>query len=139
MKNVVILIAGLSGLTISANAQQLTASKVPSPVKASFAKAHPELKSVVWEKEKVNYEAGFKLDGKEISELYDAKGMLTESEVAIKPEELPAAVRSYIASHYKGLKIKEAAKITKSTGVVTYEAELNGKDVIFDAKGNPMK
>ncbi|MBB2148254.1 PepSY-like domain-containing protein [Pedobacter gandavensis] len=139
MKKVMILIAGLVGLTITANAQQLAASKVPSAVKTAFAKAHPDLKSVSWEKEKTNYEAGFKLNGKKTSELYTLNGMMTESEVAIMPTELPAEARNYIASHYKGVKIKEAAKITRTNGEITYEAEINGKDVIFDAKGNPVK
>lgn len=33
------------------------------------------------------------------------------------------------------MKIKEAAKITKSNGEVQYEAEVNGKDILFTPEG----
>jgi hypothetical protein len=139
MKKVFVLVAGLTGLTIGANAQKLGMAKVPAAVKSAFAKAHADVKTASWEKEKSDYEVVFKVDGKEISENYSAKGMLVESETGIKPAELPKEVTAYISSHYKGAKIKEAAKITDARGVVTYEAEVNGKDLIFDVKGNPVK
>lgn len=139
MKKATILIAGLAGLTISANAQKLAASKVPAAVKVAFAKAHPEMKTVTWEKEKSNYEAGFKLKEQAVSEIYSPTGTLTESEVEIKTTDLPAAVTTYIAAHHKGAKIMSAAKITKADGAVNYEAEIHGKDFLFDAKGNPVK
>ena len=39
---------------------------------------------------------------------------------------------------YKGLDIG-SAKITKADGSVVYEAEIKGKDLLFDAKGNLIK
>ncbi|WEK18636.1 MAG: hypothetical protein P0Y49_17755 [Candidatus Pedobacter colombiensis] len=139
MKKATILIAGLAGLTISASAQKLAASNVPGAVKMAFAKAHPEVKTVTWEKEENDFEAGFKLKDQEVSEIYSASGKMRESEVEIKTTELPAPITSYIAGHYKKAKIKGAAKITKADGTVVYEAVINGKDHLFDAKGNPVK
>jgi hypothetical protein len=46
---------------------------------------------------------------------------------------------SYIKTNYKDKKIRESAKITNSTGVVTYEAEVDDKDVIFDSNGKFLK
>ena len=71
--------------------------------------------------------------------VYDAKGIFKESEVNIKVSELPAAALSFVTVKYKGQVIKEAAKITKASGEVKYEAEVNGSDVIFDAKGKFIK
>jgi hypothetical protein len=139
MKKAIILIAGLTGMTIAATAQKLATSKVPAAVKASFAKVHPNVKAVTWEKEKIDYEAGFEISGKEMSENYSAAGILLESETEIKAADLPKEVIAYVSSHYKGTKIKEAAKITKAGGLVIYEAEVNGKDLMFDPKGNPVK
>lgn len=139
MKKIVVLVAGLTGLAIGANAQKNGATKVPSAVKIAFEKKHPEIKTARWEKERNDYEVAFKVKGKENSENYSAQGLFLESEAPINPAELPKEVTAYVSSHYKNAKIKEAAKITNAKGTVTYEAEINGKDLIFDSKGNLVK
>ncbi|HMH33038.1 MAG TPA: PepSY-like domain-containing protein [Puia sp.] len=139
MKKSLTIAALIIALGLEANAQKLDASKVPAPVKESFAKKYPKIASVKWELEKGNYEAGFKQDGQSISVLFTANGTMTESEVDIKTSELPAAALSYVKTHYKGKSIKEGAKITKVNGEINYEAEVNGKDVIFDANGKFLK
>ena len=58
-----------------------------------------------------------------------------ETEVSIKASEFPAAVMAKL----KGMKVAEAAKITKADGSVSYEAEVKGKDLLFDVNGNPVK
>lgn len=128
----ILLIAG--GMATAVHAQKLNVAKVPAPVIAAFTKLHAGTK-VKWEMEKQDYEAGFTLNGKETSEVYSAKGVLLETETAIKPTELPAAVLAKL----KGAKIAEAAKITKANGTIYYEAEVKGKDLLFDANGNPVK
>ncbi len=120
------------------NAQKLNPAAVPAKVKAAFAKPHPGI-TAKWEKENDVYEAGFKLGGKSISELYTAGGTMTESETDIKIAGLPSTVQGFVKSHYKGAGIKEAAKITKSDGTVNYEAEVNKTDLIFDANGKFLK
>ncbi|MGM9478350.1 hypothetical protein ACS5PU_18130 [Pedobacter sp. GSP4] len=123
-----------TGTVSLAQAQKLNATKVPAEVKAAFAKLHAGTK-VSWEREKHDYEAGFTLNGKETSEVYSAKGLLLETEVEIKSTELPAAVLAKL----KGAKITEAAKITKADRTIYYEAEVKGKDLLFDPNGNPVK
>ena len=125
-------------VTTSACAQKLDASKVPAAVKASCAKQYPGI-AVTWEKEDGKYEASFKQNGNAISAMFEPNGTFTESEVDIKVAELPATVLAYVKEHYKGKTIKEGAKITKADGTVNYEAEVNGKDVIFDASGKFLK
>lgn len=115
-------------------AQKVAAAKVPAAVKTAFANNHPGVK-VNWEKEKQNYEAGFSVNGKETSAVYAVSGSLIETEVSIKSSEFPAAVMAKL----KGMKITEAAKITKGDGTVNYEAEVKGKDLLFDANGKPVK
>jgi hypothetical protein len=139
MKKLIVLAFAITSISLGAYAQQkVSASKVPPAVKTSFAKQFPGTK-VSWELENGNYEAGFEQQGHEMAALFQANGALIESEVEIKISELPATVTDYVKSHYKGSKIKEAAKITKASGEVNYEAEVNGKDVIFDSNGNPVK
>lgn len=112
---------------------------VPAAVKATVAKLYPGAKGVKWEKEDGNYEAGFTHNGKELSLVIDATGNLIETETTIAISALPTSVRAYVAKHHAGKKIKEAAEIVDAKGKKTYEAEVGGKDLIFDEKGQFIK
>ena len=59
----------------------------------------------------------------------------TEREVAIPVSQLPGKALQYMQKNFKGQPLKGAAKITKSTGEVQYEAEIKGKDVFFTREG----
>lgn len=138
MKKVTMLMMLFTGIVVSVHAQKLSAAKVPSSVKGSFSKQFPGA-IPTWEMEDGKYEASFKDKGKSMSALFSPNGMMTESEVGIKVGELPPAVLSYLKEHYKGVAIKEAAKITKADGSIHYEAEVNKKDVLFDVNGKFIK
>ncbi|MES2063063.1 MAG: PepSY-like domain-containing protein [Bacteroidota bacterium] len=132
-----IVIATFMG--VAAMAQKLNSTQVPPVVKASFEKTYPAVKTVKWEKEKDDFEAGFKQGGNEMSAVFKADGTQLESELEIKPTGLPAPVLAYVKQNYKGAVIKEAAKITKANGEVNYEAEIKGKDLLFDSNGKFIK
>ena len=134
MKKLMMMSALAVAIGFSACAQKIDASKVPVAVKSSFEKQFPGAVAK-WEKEDGKFEAGFKKDGNTMSALFEANGTMTESEIDIKVADLPATVLAYVKEHYKGKSIKEGAKITKANGTVNYEAEVDGKDVIFDANG----
>ncbi|MGC8750510.1 PepSY-like domain-containing protein [Hydrotalea sp.] len=138
MKKLMGFLAATILFTGVVSAQKLKADQVPAAVKAAFAKHFPNV-TAKWEKEDTHYEAGFHQNGKEMSALFDANGNLTETEVAIKVSELPAAVHQYIQKNYPGAKVKEASIITLADGTKHYEAEVNGQDLIFDANGNFIK
>jgi len=122
-----------------ANAQKLSEKAVPEAVQSALQKNNPNAKEVKWEKEKGNYEAGFEVSKTDHSVLIDASGSIIETEVEISIDALPKNARTYVTQKYPGKKIKEAAKITDAKGVVTYEAEVTGKDLIFDASGKFLK
>lgn len=134
MKNLMMIAAISFGITASAMAQ----IKVPSNVKNAFAKEYPGTK-VKWEKEGANYEAGFTKNRHEMSVIYNSSATTIEREMEMKVAELPKNIRDYVSKNFKGSKIKEAAKITKSSGEVQYEAEVNGKDVLFTPQGKLIK
>lgn len=133
-----LLLFALIAITVSADAQKVLASQIPDVVKASFAKQYPGV-TAIWEKEGDKYEAGFKKNKQLSSALFEANGVMTESEIIIKTADLPANVLTYVKQHYKGKTIKEGSKITKADGTINFEAEVSGKDIIFDAKGNFLK
>jgi hypothetical protein len=128
-----ILIASLMG--VAAMAQKNNSTQVPAAVKIAFAKAYPSVKTVKWEKERGDFEAGFKQGSSEMSAVFKANGTQIESEMEINAATLPATIIVYVKQHYKGAVIKEAAKITKANGEVNYEAEVKGKDLLFDSAG----
>ena len=137
MKKLVML-SCLTSFILSACAQKLDVAKVPAAVKNSFEKKYPGT-AAKWEKEDGNYEVNFKQNGNNMSELISSDGTIMETEMDIKITELPSAILNYVKEHYKGKTIKEGAKITKADGTVNYEAEVAGKDVIFDADGKFIK
>ncbi|MFT3827958.1 MAG: PepSY-like domain-containing protein [Chitinophagaceae bacterium] len=141
-RNALLLLAAMItyvGATAQEKEKEEKSIPAPAVAKAAFSKAFPGASKVKWEKENSDYEVNFTKDGKEMSAVYDSKGVLKETEVEITAAELPAAATEYIKQHYKGATVKEAAKITTASGTVTYEAEVNKKDVIFDANGKFIK
>ena len=138
MKKIVTFSAYIIAISFAASAQKIDAGKVPTSVKTSFTKQFPGV-ATKWEKENGKYEASFKKDGNTMSALFEKNGTMTESETDIKVSALPAAVLAYVKANYKSKTIKEAAKITKSDGTIMYEAEVDGKDVIFDSNGKFVK
>jgi len=148
MKRYVLMLALAAGVTTMSFAQKeakeeqegkLKRTDVPAAVKNAFTQHFAGATKVKWEKEKANYEVNFVQGGHEMSALFNSAGTLEETEMEIKAAQLPSAVTSYVQQHYKGSKIKEAARITKGNGEVNYEAELKGMDVLFDASGKFLK
>ena len=122
-----------------AGSAQAQAGKVPAVTNAAFAAAHPEAQNVTWDVEKDGYEASFMVGKQEMSVEYDKAGKLVATETEIAVSALPEGVRSYVAANHKGKQIKEAAEIVAADGTKTYEAEVGGNDLLFDAQGNYQK
>ena len=114
------------------------AQKTPAAVTSAFAKNFPGVTVKKWDKEGGKYEANFTKEGKTMSATFDAQGSLEETETDIKISELPSMVPSYIKTNYKGAAIKEAAMIVRGNDTM-YEAEVKGKDLLFDMQGKFIK
>ena len=138
MKKLILLFI-IAGFLTQAQAQKMMAKDVPGAVTAVFYKAHPTIKDVDWKRDGSNYEAEYDKGKLDKSVTYDASGKLLETEVEILASELPSSVMEYVKKTYKENEVKEASKITDANGTVTYEAEVKGKDLIFDSKGNFIK
>ena len=131
------------GLVLTAHAgfaQKLKSSAVPAAVKTALAQKYPAATGVGWEKEKGNYEANWGgRSGEDNSVIFTPAGSLVETVVAIPVSGLPAGVADYVSRNYPGAKIKEVGKVTAADGKITYEAEVNKKDLVFDASGKFVK
>jgi hypothetical protein len=138
MKNIIIIVL-LALCHISLSAQKLSPEKVPAAAKAKFASLYPKAENAHWEKEGADFEAGFTLGQTHMSVVIDAQGKLKETETKMTVAELPKKVQDYLAKNKPGAKITEAAKIVYASGKMRYEAEVNGKDMLFDEQGNFVK
>ena len=138
MRKIIVLFV-LATLVTQAQAQKLMAKDVPKAVVAAFTKEYPSISDIDWSKDGSNYEAGYDSDYGDRSVTYNAAGNLIETEMDIEVSTLPAAVLEYVKKNYANSKVKEASKITDAKGNVTYEAEVKGRDLIFDSNGNFIK
>lgn len=128
-----ILIIAFTGILI---AQDLKEKDVPAVVKAALSKKFPSAKKISWEMEKGNYEANWGgKSGEDNSVAFTPSGEFVELVQAIAISQLPANIAPYVKQHYKGAVIKEAGKVTDASGKHMFEAEIKGKDLIFDEKG----
>jgi hypothetical protein len=139
MKNIFILLVALAFFSVPLFSQKTA----PESVKKEFAKKYPAAQSVKWVSEETNeWEAEFKVNGKEMSSSFDEKGIWLETETEISVKELPASVTNTIAKNFAGFKMGEASanETPKGKG---YEVELtNGEtslEVIFDNSGKVIK
>ena len=145
MRKAISLVAILIALSTASFAQKEKGEgkekiTVPTAVKAALLKKYPEATKVSWEKEKGNYEANWGgKSGEDNSVQFTPAGDFIEIVKAMPVNKLPAPILTYVKEHYKGAKITEAGKVTDAAGKITYEAEVNRKDIIFDEKGNFIK
>jgi len=140
MKKILLSMLMAGCLTGIATAQKVQTSSVPASVKVTLLKKYPNAAKVTWEKEKGNYEANWGgKSGEDMSVQFMPDGTFIEQVVAIPVNELPTGVAAYVKQHYKGVKITEAGKVTDAKGTLMYEAEVKGKDLVFDQKGSFLK
>lgn len=136
-----ILYIGLlaSASCFTAYAQQGTSLAVPSAVKNSFVKVYPGVSNVTWKREKTAYKAQFKHLGRNMTALYNDKGMRLETAVGVTPSALPPAAIDHLNMTYKGASIRQVYKITTANDDVNYAATVNGKTLRFDNQGKLLK
>lgn len=107
----------------------------PSVVLTSFQERFPKIQNPEWEKEKNGgWEAEFEKDSVETSASFSADGTWIETETEVEFAQLPTPVQTAL----QGKKVKETARIQRSDGSIIYEAEVRGKDLLFDASGKRL-
>jgi uncharacterized membrane protein YkoI len=134
MKSKTLILGVFISSLFTATYAQLSADKIPVVVKESFVKSYPTAKKIKWDKEGKDFEASFENAKDELSVVFDEKGNIIEVEKEIEFSELPVEVQAAL----KGKKVKEVAQIMKN-GKTIYEAEIAGKDLLFEANGQMIK
>ena len=138
MKTIFVCLAVL-GFFANMQAQSIPAKAVPTTVMMQYTKSHPKATNVKWSQDGKAFQTNFTENGQAKSATYDSAGSLLEDERNITPAALPAAATTYIEDHFKGKKIKDASRTLNGTGIITYEAKVNGIRLIFDVNGKFLK
>jgi len=133
MNRIIIGLLTAALMSNAAYAQKISVDKVPTAVTSAFKAKFPNATKTSWEMENANeYEASFKLNGKEVSANFDNTGKWLETETEIKVSALPAAVKAALSKDFAGFKIEEASKIESAKDGNCYEAELEKGEETFD-------
>lgn len=117
--------------------------EAPTKVKNSFTQKFPNAKKVKWDKENATeWEAEFKMNGKEYSANFNSDGTWKETEYKIKKSEIPAVVKQTLNSQFAGYDIEKVEVSKKPEGLV-YELKLEKDDtdmeVAISSNGKVLK
>jgi len=141
MKNLFLLFAVIAICSLNSFGQ--TGKDAPAIVKAAFVKKFPTATNVKWGKEnEKEWEAEFKMDGKEYSANYDNDGKWLETEHEISAGEIPATVNATLEKEFAGYKVVES-EISEKATAKQYEFEVKKGDdkfeVAIDLTGKVLK
>lgn len=101
-------------------------------VKEALAAKFPNAKHVKWERENATeWEAEFKMDGKEYSANFANDGTWIETEYEMSKKDLPSVILATIETNYPGAKIEEVEKVEK-TDFTGYEIEMELGESTFE-------
>jgi hypothetical protein len=137
MKTNALILSALMLISFSSCGQ--SGNDVPANVKSAFNQKFASASKVKWGKENdKEWEAEFKMDGREYSANFDLEGAWIETEYKIESNEIPAAVKSAIEQESVGLKIDETLVSETKDGKVFEVIAGKGKDAmefVVDANG----
>jgi len=141
MKSSVLIISLVLLISISACGQ--SDKEVPESVTSAFAQKFPKASKVKWGKESdKEWEAEFKMDGKEYSANFDNSGVWTETEYEISAKEIPAVVKTTLDAETVGYKIDESS-VSENKDGISYEFVIvktkTEMELVIDPKGKVLK
>lgn len=140
MKKQILILSAALAISLSAQAQDIPQSQVPSVILNQFNKQFPKATDVEWEMDgnlyNVDFEIGWNIDH-EI--WYNAEGEMVKHKEDISKSELPKAVNDRIQADFNGYSIDDLERITDN-GKVIYKMELNALtqtdwDIVIDSEG----
>lgn len=140
MKNLILVIAVVSIYSLTACAQ--TSKDIPEKVTTAFSQKFPDASKIKWGKENATeWEAEFKMNGKEYSANFNADGKWMETEYEISLSEIPVEVKTTLDNESKGYKIGES-EVSETVDGKVYEFELKKgetkMEIAIDASGKVL-
>ena len=124
----------------ASNAQVVREADVPVSVKNKMTQLFPDANAAVWKSDMPGFMTVDFVQGKtRKSATFTTSGGWVSTEVAVKPEEFPAAASTYVNTNYADGKMTQCVKAETSTKK-TYECRVKSKgtqyELVFDETGN---
>lgn len=138
MKN---FLLALTAITVCSCASIQQKREVPDHIAAAFKELHPNATILKWNDEPPIWEAKYKEKTQQGAVSFNTDAHVVETELVIEESELPneASIKTYIETHYPAEKIKGCEKIETQDHAITYEIQITGKELVFDASGSFVK
>lgn len=135
MKNLFLMLAVVAMFSLNACAQKN--KDVPEKVKTSFNQKFPDATRIKWDKENAKeWEAEFKMNGKEYSANFSTDGTWKETEYKIEKSEIPADVKNTLDTEFKGYKIEET-EVSKTPENKVFEIHLKKGETKMEVAISP--
>jgi hypothetical protein len=123
----------MAALLISLNFYGQEVKDLPAGVKTAFIQKFPNATGAKWGKEnEKEWEAEFKMDGKDYSANFDNAGGWMETEYKISGKEIPASVTASIRKEFAGYKTDES-EVSETVKGKVYEFVLSKGEVKMEA------
>ncbi len=140
MKNLILVSMIFAVFSFSACGQK---ENVPAKVKTAFLQKFPHATNISWDKENTTeWEAEFKMAGKQYSANFDTEGNWKETEYKMNESELPNTVKNTLKSKFAGYDI-EGAEVSETPEGTVYELKLENDEtdmeVAINNKGKVVK
>jgi uncharacterized membrane protein YkoI len=141
MKTLFLIFAIAAIISLSACGQ--TGHDVPAKVKATFSQKFPDATKVKWDKENdYEWEAEFKMEGKNMSANFDKDGKWLETETGVNKKDLPEAVLGSLKNEFSEYNLEEVEFIENSE-YKAYEIKIETDEVdievVVDSNGTILK
>lgn len=139
MKNLLFSLT-LAFIVSGATGQKLVMTDVPQEVLSAFKKSNPACSTSEWNMDNTNYQVKYCAGDKRTRiQTYTKSGTLIVHDPKVAIATLPPGVKVYLDKNHPGLTVDKVIKMTRADGVVNYDVEVNGTDLIFDSKGNHLQ
>jgi hypothetical protein len=143
MKHLMLITVLSVAFSMQSCAQKSNSKNSPEKVFSAFKAKFPDAKKVEWEMENDSeWEAEFKLNGKEYSANFSTDGEWRETEYEIKESEIPSNIRAILDQNFSDYEIEEP-EVAESSSGKSYEMEIEvGEEeyeVTIDTQGNLTK
>lgn len=143
MKRSIAIALSVIVVSTAACGQKKQSETTPKGVETAFQQKFPNAQKVKWEKEHDNeWEAEFKLDGKEYSSNFLSDGTWKETEHEISTSEIPSSVQNTLDTEFEGYKVEET-EMSETADGTSYEFELEKGEkeieVSIDTNGKVLK
>lgn len=136
MSKIIILLLVVTFYSCNQNSNEQR--KVPQIIEEAFKKLHPTATILKWNDEPPIWEAKYQ-EGKEKGAVsFDSDAQVKETELVINEGELEnlPSISKYIKENYPAETIKGCEKIDKQNGIIIYEIQITGKELLFDSTGS---